>query len=144
MWNSPSTGLGRIQEEDAAERQLDDQHKDAAEDAEFIETGAEGHADGRGGPDAGSRRQALDDVMTDKDDARTEKADAGDNLGGNPCRIFIAGFKKAVLRDNHQQCRTHGHNGMCTDAGIFGTGMTFIADACTHNRGAENSQKPFY
>jgi len=55
-----------------------------------------GHADGGHEPDGGGGCEALDPILTDKDEARAYKADAGDDLCGDTGWIDEISKKRAA------------------------------------------------
>ena len=69
---------------DQPKRPQRQEHDDGGRDAEEGQTRPRGHADRGGGPQAGRGRQAADRRAVLDDRARTKKADAGHDLGGDP------------------------------------------------------------
>ena len=77
-------------------------------DGEQEQAGTGGHPDGRRLPDGGRGGQPVHRAAAEDDDARAEKADARDDLGGDTGRVdddepVLQHVGKAVLADEQDQ-----------------------------------------
>ena len=86
-------------------------------DGEQQQACAGGHADGRGLPHGGRGGQPVHRAAAEDDDARTEKADARDDLGRDTGRVdddeaVLQHIGEAVLADEQDQRRGRADDGL--------------------------------
>jgi len=121
----------------------DDEVEGGAGDGEPPQSGPARHADRRGFPDGGGGREASDRAVSGQDDAGSEEADAGDDLGGD-ARGVVAGdavhqdVGEAVLGDQHHEARRHADDGLGADARALASDLSFEADGGRQDEGEQH------
>ena len=121
----------------------DDEVEGGAGDGEPPQSGPARHADRRGFPDGGGGREASDRAVSGQDDAGSEEADAGDDLGGD-ARGIVAGdavhqdVGETVLGDQHHEARGHADDGLGADARALASDLSFEADGGRQDEGEQH------
>jgi hypothetical protein len=105
--------------------------------------GADGHADGAGGPEARRGGQAPHVPALPDDGPSPEKTDARDDLGGDPGRVELEAASserrprerlEAVGRDEREQGRTQAEQDVCPEPGRLVTYLPLETDGSAQQR----------
>ena len=97
---------------------------------------ADGKADARDDPEAGGRRQTRDRQPLLHDRARTQEADAGDDLRRKACRIGVRPALDALVdrrRDEHDEARAKAHEHVRAKPRRLAARLPLVADDAAEN-----------
>jgi hypothetical protein len=123
---------------DGAEKEKHRQDQQRGEDRRHIETETHRHTDRRHHPDRGRRGQPVDLVALAEDCARSQKADAGDDLRGDARRVGRT--SEGLEPETRKQARADSDQSEGLDSGRVAMELAFETDRDCEDGGDEQTQ----